>query len=142
MGQGRAFSAAVAIWRTGRVERLDVAPCEPGIEAQERRDRAERETCTQLIRSGTLTVSTGPRVPTAQHVIERIGCARETPELLLADRFRLDEVRDAAAGWRVEGRVCRWSEAASDTRELALDGRPCRWRTGATCWRRAWRWRR
>ena len=39
LGAGRAWSAAVAIWRSGRVEALAVAPGVPSLEAQERRDR-------------------------------------------------------------------------------------------------------
>ena len=38
LGGGRAWSAAVACWQSGRVEALAVAPGIPDIEAQERRD--------------------------------------------------------------------------------------------------------
>ena len=39
LGGGRAFSAAVAIWKTGRVEAIAVCPGIPDVAAQERRDR-------------------------------------------------------------------------------------------------------
>ena len=42
LGGGRAWSAAVALWSSGRCEAIAVAPGLPGIEAQEKRDRVPR----------------------------------------------------------------------------------------------------
>ena len=39
LGGGRAWSAAVAIWQSGRIEALAVAPGIPDLAAQEKRDR-------------------------------------------------------------------------------------------------------
>ena len=48
------------------------------------------------------------------------------PQLLVCDRFRLAEFEDAVKrGARIEPRISRWSEAASDIRalrQMALDG--------------------
>ena len=49
LGAGRAFSAAVAIWRSGRAEALAVAPGIPDLAAQEKRDHV---TSTDLLQSG------------------------------------------------------------------------------------------
>ena len=53
LGGGRAWSAAVAIWRTGRIEALAVAPGIPDLESQEVRDRVPAE----LIQSSTIGAS-------------------------------------------------------------------------------------
>ena len=42
LGGGRAWSAAVALFRSGRVEALALAPGVPDLEAQEKRDRVQR----------------------------------------------------------------------------------------------------
>ena len=48
MGQGRAWSCAVAMWRSGRVEAFALAPGYPTMEAQEKRDRVPRGTYSRL----------------------------------------------------------------------------------------------
>ena len=72
MAEGRAWCAAVAIWRNGRTEAISVAPGEPDIQQQERRDRVPRGTYARLVDAGTLTVAEGLHVPTARQVVERI----------------------------------------------------------------------
>ena len=42
LGGGRAWSAAVAVWRSGRVEAIALAPGVPSITDQERRDSGAR----------------------------------------------------------------------------------------------------
>ena len=59
LGGGRAFSAAVAVWKTGRVEALALCPGIPDITAQERRDRVPAGTYQALVDSGTLRVAHG-----------------------------------------------------------------------------------
>ena len=66
LGGGRAWSAAVAVWRTGRVECLAVAPGLPGLETQEKRDRVPAGTYRYLVETGALRVAEGLRVPTAR----------------------------------------------------------------------------
>ena len=64
LGAGRAWSAAVGVWRNGRVEALAVAPGIPDLEAQEKRDRVPWGTYRKLALSGALRVAEGLRVPT------------------------------------------------------------------------------
>ena len=54
LGAGRAWSAAVAIWKSGRVEALAVAPGIPDLEAQERRDHVHGGAYTELAAQGRL----------------------------------------------------------------------------------------
>ena len=57
LGGGRAWSAAVAVWRSGRVEAIAVAPGVPDLEAQEKRDRVPWGTYRKLALSGALRVA-------------------------------------------------------------------------------------
>ena len=125
LGGGRAWSAAVALWRTGRVEALAVAPGIPSIDAQEKRDRVASGTYAVLVGLGTLRVAEGLRV---QPPAQLVAAAREAwgeLEQVICDRFRLAELQDAVDACPVVPRVSRWSEAAFDIRslrKLAKDG--------------------
>ena len=118
LGQGRAFSAAVAIWKSGRIEAVAVCPGVPSVEAQEVRDRVPRNTYQNLVDSGKLMVAHGYRVPPVRLLVEHLTDEWGTPAGMLADRFREPELRDNSKGINIEGRVVRWSEAAADIRSL------------------------
>ena len=123
LGAGRAWSAAVALWRNGRTEAVAVAPGVPSIADQERRDRVNRGTYQRLIDNGTLTVADGLKVPPPSLLLDRIR--PWGPEFVTCDRFRFDELMDHAKRLIVVPRVTRWSEAAQDIRALrkmAADG--------------------
>ena len=125
LGAGRAWSAAVAIWETGRVEAVAVAPGIPSIEEQEKRDRIPRGIYRKLLENGSLRMAEGRRV---QPVKDLIGFARErwgNPSCYISDRFRVPELLDCANGVPVTPRMTRWSESGYDIRSLrkmALDG--------------------
>ena len=124
LGGGRAWSAAVALWRSGRLEAVAVAPGIPDIAAQERRDRVPSGTYAKLVESGRLKVASGRRVPDVEDLAALVRAWR--PEVCVCDRFRLPELQDAAAGrLRLVPRVARYSEQTEDIRALrriALDG--------------------
>ncbi len=125
LGAGRAWSAAAAIWPSGRVEALAVAPGIPDLAAQERRDRQPGGTYQRLADSGALRVAHGLRVQPPSQLMALIADTWGRPSKVLCDRFRLAELRDCATGWSIAPRVTRWSEAAEDIRALrkvALDG--------------------
>ena len=125
LGAGRAWSAAVAVWRSGRVEALAVAPGLPGLEAQEKRDRVPRGTYRALLEGGALRVADGLRVQPPAALVDAARAAWGDPETIVCDRFRLAELRDCTNGTRVTPRVARWSEAGEDIRglrRLSLDG--------------------
>ena len=118
LGGGRAWSAATAVWRSGRVECLALAPGVPSLEAQERRDRQPFGVYRRLALSGALRVSDGVRVPPVADLVRAVGAAWGRPEIVFVDRFRLPELIDAAPGWQIIPRVSRWSESSEDIRAL------------------------
>ena len=125
LGAGRAWSAAVAAWTTGRIEALAVAPGIPSIEAQEKRDRVPSGTYQTLIDIGALSVAEGLRVQPPAELWQSVTDAWGAPEAVVCDRFRIAELQDTVNGTPVIPRVTRWSEASSDIRalrKLALDG--------------------
>ena len=125
LGAGRAWSAAVAIWKGGRVEALAVAPGIPGIGAQEKRDRVPSGTYRQLVEGGALLLAAGLRVQPPAQLVDAIRQEWGRPQVIVCDRFRLNELRDCTPGVPLEPRVTRWSDAASDIRalrKLARDG--------------------
>ena len=125
LGGGRAWSAAVAVWQSGRIEALAVAPGVPGIEAQETRDQVSRGTYGRLIETGRLRVAAGLRVQPPAALLAAITEEWGSPELIVCDRFRLGELQDCANGTPIIPRVSRWSESAFDIRalrQLAVDG--------------------
>lgn len=125
LGGGRAWSAAVALWRSGRMEALAVAPGIPSIRAQEERDRQVRGTYARLVAEGSLRIAEGLRVQPPGRLLEAIRAEWGRPASIVADRFRLAELEDCANGIPLEPRVSRWSEASADIRALrkmAKDG--------------------
>ncbi|MDE0101729.1 MAG: hypothetical protein OXN89_05060 [Bryobacterales bacterium] len=122
LGGGRAWSAAVAGWRSGRIEAVAVAPGIPSIEEQEVRDRVPRGTYQKLVDAGVLIQDEGRRVPRVEKLISIIK--PWGPEAIICDRFRFNELQDETT-IPIYPRVSRWSEAAEDLRALrkmAKDG--------------------
>ena len=123
LGGGRAWSAAVAIWPSGRAEAWAVTGGIPSLEDQEKRDRVPKGTYQALHRSGRLHVAEGLRVPEPRQLIDLTRGIR--PEVIVCDFFRLNELRDTRPPAPVVTRRMRWSEASEDIRALrkiALDG--------------------
>ena len=126
LGSGRAWSAAVAMWPNGRCEAVAVAPGIPDIAKQEARDRVPAGSYRVLVESGALRLATGLRVPQPGQLWELVQERWGRSRLVVCDRFRLNDLRDAV-GSRVPlmPRVTRWSDAAADIRALrksAKDG--------------------
>ena len=126
LGGGRAWSAAVAIWPSGRTEALAVAPGLPSLAEQEKRDRVPAGSYQRLLDMGQLDIADGLRVQPPRQVWERIRDTWGKPKVIICDRFRLAELQDAVKGGaRLEPRVTRWSDASADIRSLrrmAKDG--------------------
>lgn len=121
---GRAWNAAVACWKSGRVEARAICPGVPSVAEQEKRDRVASGTYQRLIDAGILHVSHGRRVPLMSALIE---VTRDwKPKAYVCDSFRQAEVLDAVNGkTQVIKRRTLWSEASEDirnTRRLCLDG--------------------
>ena len=126
LAAGRAWSAAVAVYPSGRVEALAVAPGVPGIDAQEKRDRVPAGTYRRLVDGGALRVAEGLRVQPPAELYRAVVGAWGLPRRILCDRFRLAELRDVVGGAvPLFPRIARWSEASEDiraVRKLAADG--------------------
>ena len=125
LGAGRAWSAAVAIWATGRIEAVALAPGIPDIAAQEKRDRVPRGTYRSLLENGTLRLAEGRRVQPVKDLIGFVRSQWGNPSTYIADRFRVNELADSVNGVPVVPRQTRWSESGFDIRslrKLALDG--------------------
>ena len=125
LGGGRAWSAAVGIWRNGRVEALAVAPGIPSLDEQEKRDRVPGGTYRKLAQGGALHVAQGLRVQPPAQLHDAVRASWGLPEVILCDRFRLNELADCVNGTPLVPRVTRWSEASEDIRALrkiAADG--------------------
>ena len=126
LGGGRAWSAAVAIWASGRVEARAVAPGIPDLDEQERRDRVPEGTYSKLYDMGQLEIAEGLRVQPPAQLWDMIRSTWGKPLLIVLDRFRLSEFEDATANRvKLEPRISRWSESSFDIRalrQMALDG--------------------
>ena len=119
LGGGRAWSSAVAIWQTGRIEALAVAPGIPDLETQERRDRVGVGTYQRLAESGRLEVAEGLRVQPPSALWDLICRRWGQPQHVILDRFKLSELQDAVSpGVSFEARITRWSDSTFDIRAL------------------------
>ena len=88
LGGGRAWSAATALWQSGRVEALAVAPGIPDLAEQEKRDRVPRGTYERLFDCGQLDVATGLKVQPPAQLWEAIRERWGRPLVIICDRFR------------------------------------------------------
>ena len=119
LGGGRAWSAAVAVWQTGRVEALALAPGVPELEAQEKRDRVIPGLYQMLFDSGLLYVSEGLRVQPPGQLWDAVIETWGYPVNVICDRFRLSELQDVVNNSApLEPRVTRWSDSSFDIRAL------------------------
>ena len=80
LGNSRAWSAALALYRNGRIEARAVAPGIPGLGAQEERDNVPRGTYQKLADEGVLIQAEGLRVPPAKALVKLISETWGEPE--------------------------------------------------------------
>ena len=123
MGSRRSWSAAVALFPSGRVECFCLAGDED-IDALEARDLVPSGTYQELIEDESLLIDTGHKVPRAEIFANEIERRWPTAWTLIGDRFRTDELEDYWHGECIV-RVAMWKQASEDIRALrsiALDG--------------------
>ena len=119
LGGGRAWSAAVAVWESGRMEAIACAPGIPSIEDQERRDNVPSGVYAKLMRSGALTLAQGLLVQPPSALWEAICDKWGVPVKIVCDRFRLSDLRDTVGNaCAIEPRVTQWSSSSADIRAL------------------------
>ena len=125
LGAGRAWSAAVAMYRNGRCEAMALAPGIPTVDAQERRDRVPAGTYARLVQNGKLLIADGLRVQPPRQLIDAAYQEWGKPVSIISDRFQLIYLQDCARGVPLQPRVTRWSESTEDIkalRKMAVDG--------------------
>ena len=125
LGAGRAWSTAVAAWQSGLVAAIAIAPGLPGLDVQEKRDGVVGGLYRHIADTGALRIAEGLRVQPVAQLIDMVLEEWGRPALIVCDRFREAELRDAGAGLKIEPRVSRWSESTFDIRSLrrmAADG--------------------
>ena len=119
LGGGRAWSAAVAVWQSGKMEAIACAPGIPSIEDQERRDNVPSGVYVKLMESGAFTLAEGMRVQPPSALWDAICDRWGKPARVVCDRFRLGELRDVIGNaCKVEPRITQWSSSSADIRAL------------------------
>ena len=125
LGGGRAWSAAVAVWESGRIEALAVTGGEPDIKAQEKRDRVPGGTYQRLVEAGTLIPITGMHDPDPSNLVREVETRWGEIPYVCSDWYRRLALGDAAPHWNIETRRGGWEEASEDIgglRRQASDG--------------------
>ena len=126
LGGGRAWDAALAIWRSGRSEALAVAPGIPTLKMQEQRDGVAKGLYEVLEAGGQLFTVPGKRDPEPTHLIGSVMRRWGPPAVIICDRFRLSALTDAVRNRAtILPRVARWSESTEDVdslRRIVRDG--------------------
>ena len=113
----RSWSAAAALWPSGRIEAWAVAPGVPSLADQERADQVPEGTYAELVRSGGLAVDEGFAVPNVGRLLARIwGWG---PLAIVCDNYRAPELHRVASGRvRVIERAKSGGEATSNVQSL------------------------
>ena len=120
LGGGRAWSACVAIWQSGLIDAVALAPGIPDLRDQEKRDGVPAGLYQKLADRGALALAHGLRVQPPGDLMDFAVSRFGAPEFILCDRFRLNDLLDWNETHRIPilPRVTRWSEASEDIRAL------------------------
>ena len=117
LGGNRSWSAAAAVWPTGRIEAWALAPGVPSLAEQEHADHVSDDCYSALVRSGGLSVDAGRAVPSVERLLSRIWAWE--PAALVSDPYRSPELHKAVSGRaRVVERAKSGGEATSNVQSL------------------------
>ena len=123
LGGSRSWSAAAALWPSGRIESWAVAPGVPGLAEQEREDQVALGSYAALVRSGGLSVDEEHAVPDIELLLARVWSWK--PQVIVCDPFRVAELNQVVAGrTRITERARGGGESTSNVqalRSLLLD---------------------
>ena len=123
LGGTRSWSAACAIFPSGRIESWALAPGLPTLFDQERADQVPENSYLDLVRAGGLTVDEGQHVPSIQRLLARVWAW--SPLAIVADTYRCPELHQIVDGRaRVIERARSSGESTSNVqalRSLLLD---------------------
>ena len=96
LGGTRSWSAACAIWPSGRIESWAIAPGVPSLAEQEREDQVPEGAYVALARSGGLSVDAGRAVPDIGLLLARIWTWN--PTAIICDNYRAPELYEVVSG--------------------------------------------
>ena len=117
LGGTRSWSAASAIWPSGRIEAWALAPGVPSLADQEREDQVHEGTYSELVKSGGLAVDVGRAVPGIERLLSRIWAW--SPSCIVCDNYRAPELHQAVGGRvRIIERARSGGEATSNIQAL------------------------
>ena len=119
LGHSRAFSAAVSVEASGRIDAVAVCPGIPSVAELEKRDHVPGGIYQRLVDDGRLLVADNLRVVPPKTLWDAIVARWGFPALVVCDRFRLNELRDVLGpSVPIEPRVTQWSSSSEDIRSL------------------------
>ena len=96
LGGNRSWSAAAAIWPSGRIEAWALAPGVPSLPDQEREDQVAPDSYLELVRAGGLAVDVGRAVPSVALLLSRVWAWE--PAAIVADNYRAPELHQVVSG--------------------------------------------
>ena len=117
LGGSRSWSAACAVWPSGRVESWALAPGIPSLADQERDDQVPEGSYTSLVRAGGLSVDEAHAVPDIGLLLARIWSWE--PDVIVCDPYRAAELHQTVAGRvRITERARGGGESTSNVQSL------------------------
>ena len=117
LGGSRSWSAACAIWPSGRIESWAISPGVPSLADQEREDQVAEGMYIGLAQSGGLAVDEGRSVPDIDLLLARIW--GWSPAVLVSDPYRTQELHQTVAGRvRITERARGGGESTSNVQSL------------------------
>ena len=117
LGGSRSWSAACAVWPSGRVESWALAPGVPSLSEQEREDQVSEGAYVELVRSKGLAVDDVRAVPDIGLLLSRIW--EWEPSVLVSDPYRAPELHQVVAGRvRIIERARGGGESTSNVQAL------------------------
>ena len=117
LGGSRSWSAACAVWPSGRIESWALAPGVPSLSEAEREDQVPEAAYAELVRSGGLAVDVGRAVPDVDRLLSRIW--QWAPTVLVSDPYRAAELHQVVAGRvRIVERARGGGESTSNVQAL------------------------
>ena len=126
LGASRSWSALWALWPNGRSEAYAVVGGIPDLSERERQDAQPAGLYRRLEADGVLLVDEGLHIARPATLINHMVHMGINPSLIMADRFKEGDFRDAVAGrWPFRVRATRWSDSTEDIsafRQMVVDG--------------------
>ena len=118
LGAGRSWSACASLWQdSGRVELWVVASGDRSLETMEMEDQQASGAYVEMAKQGGLIQDPGKAVPGISALLERVW--EWSPSAIIADAFRLDELRQIVGGRvPVVPRSRTYQEAGADVQSL------------------------